>query len=108
MLDSKGAVVLGTLALHGLALVGAIAVELRHNPNGQSWRYRTRRVRNWISLGLAYNAAYAARYAVTVANVPAVRAALGVSHATYGLVLTCGFWSYALFTLVNGYQVRDT
>ena len=96
-------VVLASLFLVLVVLVAAIVVDVRYNPNDRTLRFRLRRVVNWLSLGLGYNCFYTARYAMTVINVPFVRARLGATHCEYGLVLTCGFWSYALFTLLNGH-----
>ena len=132
-MPTVAAIETSTLFVIILVLISAAAISIRHNPNGRSLRYRRRRVANWLALGFTCtlplhrqfceksnaflfaltvspiiisrpdNCFYAARYAMTVANIPSIRAAIGVSHAGFGLVLTCGFWSYAVFTVINGY-----
>ena len=85
-----------------LILVLAIALDLGLSAKERTTMYRLRRTANWLTAGSAYVAIYMARYAIIVVNTAHVREALGVTPSAYGALLTCGFWAYALCTVLGG------
>ncbi len=78
-----------------LCILGGCAFDLTRREGGP-WAFRARRFRVWFPLGLLYAAFYCARYALVVANTAAVRAAVGYAAGDFAVVLTAGFWTYAL------------
>ena len=85
------------------ALFAAGCVDLRINPTGRTRRYQVARLRNWLAAGLVYVIFYQARYAATISNTHETRELMGVSPAQYGSILTAGFWTYAVWTGLNGH-----
>ena len=63
--------------------------------------FRARRAQNWVSLGLLYAAYYMCRYNITIAN-PILRETFGWSKEQLGVILTAGFWVYAVSVFFNG------
>ena len=58
----------------------------------------------WPSMRLpCVPCALQARYAATISNTDDMRKRMGVSTAEYGSILTAGFWSYAVWTAINGH-----
>ena len=91
------------IAIVVLSLLAAIAVDLRANIVGHSRAYQLDRLRNWLAVGLVYMLFYQARYSATISNTDDMRERMGVSTEEYGRILTCGFWSYAAWTMINGH-----
>ena len=91
------------IAVVVLSLLAAIAVDLRANIVGHSRAYQLDRLRNWLAVGLVYMLFYQARYSATISNTDDMRERMGVSTEEYGRILTCGFWSYAAWTMINGH-----
>lgn len=63
--------------------------------------FRKRRAENWIALGLLYAAYYMCRYNITIAN-PILRETFGWSKEQMGMIVSAGFWTYALSVFFNG------
>jgi MFS transporter, OPA family, glycerol-3-phosphate transporter len=63
--------------------------------------FRKRRGQNWVSLGLLYAAYYMCRYNITIAN-PILRETFGWSKEQMGMIVSAGFWTYALAVFFNG------
>jgi OPA family sugar phosphate sensor protein UhpC-like MFS transporter len=61
-----------------------------------SFRFRAKRWSIWFPLGITYACFYAARYGIIAGNIPAVRKQLGYKSEDFGVVLTFGFWTYAI------------
>ncbi|GMI25210.1 hypothetical protein TeGR_g3082, partial [Tetraparma gracilis] len=83
-------------------LLFAVRVDSRFNPLHRPARYTRARTVNWLLLGLLYISYYVGRYNLSVVNNEYVRSSLGATKESYGLVLTLGHFSYAVFMLVNG------
>jgi len=63
--------------------------------------FRRRRFFNWFPLGLIYSFYYMTRYNLSKANT-AISDAYGLTNAEFGIVITAGFWTYAVSFLING------
>ena len=63
--------------------------------------YKRRRFLNWFPLGLTYAFYYMGRYNLNVAA-PTMMDNFGLSKTEFGVIATCGFWTYAASVLLNG------
>ncbi len=63
--------------------------------------YRRRRFLNWFPLGVTYAAFYMGRYNLNVSSTE-LMTRFALSKAQFGLIATCGFWTYALAVIFNG------
>jgi OPA family glycerol-3-phosphate transporter-like MFS transporter len=87
-----------------LAAVSAYDVFLgRYARATYTLKQRLRRWLIWFPLGLTYALFYTARYNVVAGNIPSVRESLGFASTDFGLVVTCGFWTYALTAPLMGW-----
>eukprot|EP00511_Aplanochytrium_stocchinoi_P007876 CAMPEP_0204846250 /NCGR_PEP_ID=MMETSP1347-20130617/1840_1 /ASSEMBLY_ACC=CAM_ASM_000690 /TAXON_ID=215587 /ORGANISM="Aplanochytrium stocchinoi, Strain GSBS06" /LENGTH=608 /DNA_ID=CAMNT_0051986727 /DNA_START=217 /DNA_END=2043 /DNA_ORIENTATION=+ len=66
-------------------------------------RKRYQRLSKWLPLGLVYALFYTSRYNIIAGNVPEVRDKLGFSASEFGLVISGGFWMYAVSAPFTGY-----
>ena len=66
-----------------------------------SWAYRMRRGMNWFPLGLTYATFYMGRYNLNVSSKTMIDM-FHFSKADFGIIATCGFWTYALSVIFNG------
>jgi len=71
------------------------------NPLGHSKEFRRRRFLNWLPLGLMYSFYYMGRYNLARANAQ-ISDTYGLSNADMGIIITAGFWVYAISFLING------
>lgn len=63
--------------------------------------YRTRRFCNWFPLGITYAAFYMGRYNLNVVA-GTIQKLFVLNKAEFGIILTAGFWTYALSVMFNG------
>ncbi|MBU4485047.1 MFS transporter [bacterium] len=63
--------------------------------------YRLRRFLNWFPLGLTYTAIYMGRYNLNVSS-KTLMSIFDLAKQDFGIIVTCGFWAYAVATLING------
>src|SRR5512139_2347464 len=63
--------------------------------------YRIRRGMNWFPLGLTYATFYMGRYNLNVSSKTMIDM-FHFSKADFGIIATCGFWTYALSVILNG------
>ena len=89
-------------ALTSAVILIAIVLDLRLNSKGRTVVYQLRRLINWLTAGGTYVIFYMARYAIVIINNEDGRAAFGATPSGYGALLTCGFWSYAIGTVLGG------
>ena len=89
-------------ALTSAVILIAIVLDLCLNSKGRTGVYQLRRLLNWLTAGGTYVIFYMARYAIVIVNNEDGRAALGATPSGYGALLTCGFWSYAIGTVLGG------
>ena len=80
----------------------AVALDLYVNSKDRTFIYQLRRLLNWLTAGATYTVFYMARYAIVIINTESGRSALGTTPSGYGALLTCGFWSYAVGTVLGG------
>jgi len=87
------------VTLLGIVIAVALFVRLSGNPRNHSSDYLTRRMLNWVPLGLGYAFLYFGRYNLTVAKI-----ALGdlMSKPEFGTIFAAGTWTYAVAFIVNG------
>ncbi len=82
-------------------MIGKLIKVLSHNPMGHSKEFRRRRFFNWMPLGLMYSFYYMGRYNLAKANAQ-ISDTFGLDNADIGIIITAGFWTYALSFLING------
>lgn len=102
-LDSEALMVLSILV--ALLNVAGIGLDLALNPLQRSWRYRLRRVANWLTLGIGYAFLYMGRYHLSVLNTDEYRSKLNISQDNLGWVFTIGYWAYSFSVPFTGYFV---
>ncbi|MBI4851936.1 MAG: MFS transporter [Acidobacteria bacterium] len=69
---------------------------IEHSPE-----YRRRRFMNWFPLGLTYATFYMGRYNINVVA-KTLQETFGIDNTQFGVILTAGFWVYALSVMFNG------
>jgi OPA family glycerol-3-phosphate transporter-like MFS transporter len=80
-----------------LAVVLVVVGRLPKQELGHSAAFKSRRVMNWLPVGLAYAFLYMARY-----NLTAYKNAVGMSNADYGTIDEWGSITYGVAFLING------
>ncbi|MDP2308341.1 MAG: MFS transporter [Pseudomonadota bacterium] len=80
-----------------LAVVLMVVARLPKQELGHSAAFKSRRVMNWLPVGLAYAFMYMARY-----NLTAYKNAVGMTNADYGTIDQWGAVTYGLAFLLNG------
>lgn len=80
-----------------LAVVLLVVARLPKQELGHSAAFKSRRVMNWLPVGLAYAFMYMARY-----NLTAYKNAVGMTNADYGTIDEWGSIVYGLAFLLNG------
>ena len=97
---------MSALAFQGASVVVMIAlavvIDLLANAKGRTRRYQLRRTTNWLTAGFTYVLFYMARYAGVIMNTETTRTALGATPSGYGILLSCGLWSYGCCTVLGG------
>lgn len=87
-------------------VLAACLLDLFNNPLKHSRDYVNRRFCNWFLVGLTYASTYFGRYNINVANNRDIYPKLGINDSSdYGWIITVGFWSYAVFVVINGFLV---
>ncbi len=66
-----------------------------------SREYKIRRFMNWFPLGLTYATFYMGRYNINVVA-GTVKSTFGLDNFLFGIIITAGFWVYALSVMFNG------
>ena len=66
-----------------------------------SAEYRRRRFLNWFPLGLTYATFYMGRYNINVVA-KTLQETFGIDNTQFGVILTAGFWVYAISVMFNG------
>jgi OPA family glycerol-3-phosphate transporter-like MFS transporter len=69
---------------------------IQHSPE-----YRRRRFINWFPLGLTYATFYMGRYNINVVA-KTLQETFGIDNTQFGVILTAGFWVYAMSVMFNG------
>ena len=87
------------VTLLGIIVAVAIFTRMSGNPLNHSGGYRTRRILNWVPMGIGYAFLYFGRYNLTVAKI-----ALGdlMTKPEFGTIFAAGTWTYAIAFIVNG------
>jgi OPA family glycerol-3-phosphate transporter-like MFS transporter len=80
-----------------LAVVTLVVARLPKVELGHSSAFKSRRVMNWLPVGLAYAFLYMARY-----NLTAYKNAVGMSNEDYGTIDQWGAITYGVAFLING------
>jgi len=99
---------LGTLLVSILVVVivgAACTIDLFHNPCHHPRKLVIRRFLNWFLVGITYASTYFGRYNMNVVNQNTSYNDLGVTAGQFGIVLTVGSASYAVFVVLNGFIV---
>ena len=65
-------------------------------------RFRLRRLRNWLPMGLAYCAFYCARYNIAAANTPTIESEADFPASAVAGALSLAFWAYAATSPFSG------
>lgn len=85
-----------------LAVLGGVVYDIAGN-NRLPLRLRLRRFRNWAPTALMYALFYMSRYNIAaLAASPRVRAAVGLNMEQFGVVISAGFWAYAITATPTG------
>lgn len=82
-----------------VVLVMLLYSRMAGNPMNHDWKFRIRRLANWLPLGLVYSFLYMGRYNLTVA-----KNALGglMTLEDFGIIFGAGTATYAVSFLING------
>jgi len=83
----------------------ACLIDIFHNPCKHPRKLVVRRFFNWFLVGITYASTYFGRYNMNVVNQAKTHHDLGVTASEFGIVLTVGSASYAVFVVVNGFFV---
>jgi len=83
----------------------ACIIDIFHNPCHHPRKLVVRRFCNWFLVGITYASTYFGRYNMNVVNQARTHHDLGVSASEFGIVLTVGSASYAVFVVLNGFMV---
>jgi len=67
-----------------------------------SLRFRLRRLINWFLLAGCYCGMYVARYNVTFISQSIIKSQININDTGYGVVLTIGYWVYAIISPFTG------
>ena len=102
-LDNVGTLIDTVLVVTIVA--AACLIDVFHNPCGHPRKLVVRRFLNWFLVGITYASTYFGRYNMNVVNQARTHHDLGVSASDFGVVLTVGSASYAVFVVVNGFVV---
>ena len=86
-------------------VAAACCIDVFHNPCGHPRKLVVRRFLNWFLVGITYASTYFGRYNMNVVNQARSHHDLGVTASQFGIVLTVGSASYAVFVVVNGFVV---
>ena len=101
---NKMGVVLVISSIVFLAVAGVIWFDVTNSLSAaiHSLRFRLLRLSVWLPTGVAYAFFYASRYNVAAGNVEGVRSDLGFTSGQFAMVITAGFWTYALTAPLTG------
>jgi len=102
-LDNIGTLIDAVLVI--TIVTGACLMDLFRNPLGHPKKLVRRRFANWFLVGITYASTYFGRYNMNVVNQARTHKDLGVSASEFGIVLTVGSASYAVFVVINGFMV---
>jgi len=83
----------------------ACLIDVFHNPCHHPRKLVVRRFFNWFLVGITYASTYFGRYNMNVVNQARTHHDLGVTASEFGIVLTVGSASYAVFVVLNGFIV---
>jgi len=86
-------------------VTAACLIDVFHNPCHHPRKLVVRRFFNWFLVGITYASTYFGRYNMNVVNQGQTHAALKVTASQFGVVLTVGSASYAVFVVLNGFIV---
>ncbi|GKT34289.1 putative multi-domain containing protein [Aduncisulcus paluster] len=83
---------------------GAIIADTQRNPMGHPKNFTKYRTLNWCLIGFSYALSYMGRYNINVlSGYSQLEQDFGVNDL--GIVITVGFWAYAVFVVMNGFIV---
>jgi len=102
-LDNIGTLIDAVLVV--TIVIGACLIDVFHNPLKHPKKLVIRRFLNWFLVGITYASTYFGRYNMNVVNQAKSHHDLGVSASEFGVVLTVGSASYAVFVVINGFVV---
>jgi len=102
-LDNIGTLIDAILVV--VIVTGACLIDVFHNPCGHPRKLVVRRFFNWFLVGITYASTYFGRYNMNVVNQVKSHENLGVTASQFGVVLTVGSASYAVFVVLNGFMV---
>ena len=100
-MGSPAALIISSVFMFSFLLF-ALYIDSTFNPLNRSKKYLRSRTLNWLLLGVLYISYYIGRYNMSVTNNEDVRATLNATKTEYGLTLTLGHFTYAIFMLVHG------
>jgi len=102
-LDNVGTMIDAILVV--TIVIAACLIDVFHNPLHHPRKLVMRRFGNWLLVGITYASTYFGRYNMNVVNQAKSHHDLGVTASEFGVVLTVGSASYAVFVVVNGFVV---
>jgi len=102
-LDNIGTLIDAILVV--VIVIAACFIDVLHNPCGHPRKLVVRRFCNWFLVGITYASTYFGRYNMNVVNQARSHHDLGVTASEFGIVLTVGSASYAVFVVLNGFIV---
>jgi len=100
-----GALVIADAVLVITIVIIACLIDVFHNPCHHPRKLVIRRFLNWFLVGITYASTYFGRYNMNVVNQNKTYDNLGVTASQFGVVLTVGSASYAVFVVINGFVV---
>jgi sugar phosphate permease len=89
-------------------VITACILDLTHNrkpPKKYPLKFIFIRFLNWLTIGLTYACTYFGRYNLQVLNTTDVHHSMDVTVTQFGVISTCGYITYAVFVVINGYFV---
>jgi len=103
LVDNLGTIIVTVLVV--TIVVSACFIDVLHNPLNHPRKLVMRRFLNWFLVGITYASTYFGRYNMNVVNVGKTYSIMDVTSSQFGIVVTVGSASYAVFVVLNGFVV---